>query len=115
MHLRQMHPGEVEETDVALDTLECPEIGSNSAPDLIGAPSGGLLTTDNRVELANEINDSANRLKITNPNNSSSDVQNVLIAAYCHVVARKPGLLLPKNGAACASSTVSWNGRLRQS
>jgi hypothetical protein len=75
------------------ETLECPEIGSGSVPDLIGdATGGGLFTTDNRVDLANEINESINRLQTANPNISWSEVQNVLIAAYCRVVARKPGL-----------------------
>src|SRR5262249_42088265 len=64
-----------------------------SVPDLIGDVSAdGLFTTENRVDLANEINELINRLQIASPNISWSDVQNVLIAAYCRVVARKPGL-----------------------
>lgn len=75
------------------DTLECPEIGSASVPDLLGDDSGGgLFATESRVDLANEINESINRLQIASPNISSTDVQNVLIAAYCRVVAHKPGL-----------------------
>jgi len=75
------------------DTLECPEIGSGSVPDLIGdASGGGLFTTESRVELANEINEAIDRLQIASPNISWTDVQNVLVAAYCRVVARKPGL-----------------------
>jgi hypothetical protein len=75
------------------DTLECPEIGSGSVPDLIGdASGGGLFATDNRVDLANEINEAINRLQIANPNISWTDVQNVLIAAYCRAVARKSEL-----------------------
>jgi hypothetical protein len=75
------------------DTLDCPEIGSGAVPDLIGdASGGGLFATDNRVELANEINEAINRLQIASPNISWTDVQNVLVAAYCRVVARKPGL-----------------------
>ena len=75
------------------DTLECPEIGSGSVPDLIGdAAGGGLFTTESRVDLANEINEAINRLQIASPNISLSDVQNVLIAAYCREVARKPAL-----------------------
>src|SRR5690348_17723473 len=75
------------------DTLECPEIGAASVPDLIGdASGGGLFVTENRVDLANEINESINRLQIASPNIPSTDVQNVLIAAYCRVVAHKPGL-----------------------
>jgi hypothetical protein len=74
------------------ETLECPEIGSGSIPDLVGAAGGGLFITENRVDLANEINEAINTLQIASPNISWSEVQNVLIAAYCHVVARKPGL-----------------------
>jgi hypothetical protein len=75
------------------DTLECPEIDSRSVPDLINdASGGGLFTTDDRVDLANEINEAINRLRIASPNISWSNTQNVLIAAYCRVVARKPGL-----------------------
>jgi len=86
------------------DTLDCPEIGSSSVPDLIGdTTGGGLFTTDNRVDLANEINESVNRLQIANPNISWSDAQDVLIAAYCRVVARKPGL----------TAAEKW-GRMRQ-
>jgi hypothetical protein len=74
------------------ENLECPEIGSGSIPDLIGAAGGGLFTTENRVDLANEINEAINTLQIASPNISWSEVQNVLIAAYCHVVARRPRL-----------------------
>jgi hypothetical protein len=74
------------------ETLECPEIGSGSIPDLFGAAGDGLFTTENRVDLANEINEAINTLQIANPNISWSEVQNVLIATYCHVIARKPGL-----------------------
>ena len=71
------------------ETLERPEIGSSSVPDLIGDVSGGrLFSTENRVDLANAIN----RLQIANSNISWSVAQNVLIAAYCRVVARKSGL-----------------------
>jgi len=86
------------------DTLECPEVGSGSVPDLINdASGGGLFTTENRVDLANEINESINRLQIASPNISRSDVQNVLIAAYCRVVARTGGL----------TAAEKW-GRMRQ-
>jgi len=80
-------------TTYAADNLECPEIGPGRVPDLIGDATGrGLVTTENRVELANEINYSINRLQTSHPNISSTDMQNVLIAAYCRVVAHAPGL-----------------------
>jgi hypothetical protein len=77
----------------AADTLECPEIGPGRVPSLIGdATGGGLVTTDSRAELANEINGAVNQLQIGSPNIAWSDVQDVLIAAYCRVVGRAPGL-----------------------
>src|SRR5262245_34697014 len=77
----------------AAENLECPEIGPGRVPDLIGdATGGGLFATENRIDLTNEINDAINRLQISDPNISWSDVQNVLIAAYCRVVSRKEGL-----------------------
>jgi hypothetical protein len=75
----------------AAENLECPEIGPGRVPDLIGDATGsGLVTTENRVELVNEINYLINKLQISDPNIPSTDIQNVLIAAYCRVVARAP-------------------------
>jgi hypothetical protein len=75
------------------ENLECPEIGSASVPDLIGdASGGGLFVTEKRVDLANEINEAINKLQIAQPNISWSDTQNVLVAAYCHALARQSGL-----------------------
>ena len=77
----------------AAENLECPEIGPGRVPDLIGDATGsGLVTTGNRVELVNEINYLINKLQLSDPNISSTDIQNVLIAAYCRVVSRAPGL-----------------------
>jgi hypothetical protein len=86
------------------DNLECPEIGPGSVPNLIGEASGdGLFVTENCVDLANEINEAINRLQVANPNISWPDVQNVLVAAYCRVLARKGGL----------AAAEKW-GRMRQ-
>ena len=75
----------------AAENLECPEIGPGRVPDLIGDATGsGLVTTGNRVELVNEINYFINKLQLSDPNISSTDIQNVLIAAYCRVVSRAP-------------------------
>jgi len=88
----------------AAENLECPEVGPGSVPNLIGdASGGGLFTTESRVDLVNEIKELINQLQISNPNISRSDMQNVLIAAYCRVVARKPGL----------GATEKWS-RMRQ-
>ena len=75
----------------AAENLECPEIGPGRVPDFIGDATGsGLITTGNRVELVNEINYLINKLQLSDPNISSTDIQNVLIAAYCRVVSRTP-------------------------
>jgi hypothetical protein len=75
----------------AAENLECPEIGPGRVPDLIGDATGsGLVATGNRVELVNEINYLINKLQLSDPNISSTDIQNVLIAAYCRVVSRAP-------------------------
>jgi hypothetical protein len=75
------------------ENLECPEIGVASVPDLIGdASGGGLFVSENHADLANEINEAINRLQIANPAISWTDAQNVLVAAYCRVVARTGGL-----------------------
>src|SRR5215472_16632970 len=60
----------------AAENLECPEIGSGRVPDLIGdATGGGLFATEDRIDLTNEINEAINRLQISDPNISWSDVQ----------------------------------------
>jgi|SRR6478736_9552576 hypothetical protein len=75
------------------ENLECPEIGATSVPDLIGDTSGGgLFVSENRIDLANEINEAINKLQIAKPDISWSETQNALVAAYCRVVARKGGL-----------------------
>ena len=52
----------------AAENLACPEIGPGRVPDLIGdATGGGLFATENRIKLANEINDATNRLQISDP------------------------------------------------
>jgi hypothetical protein len=92
------------QTSYGAENLECPEIGATSVPDLMGdASGGGLFVTENRVDLANEINEAINRLQLANPNISWAEVQNVLVAAYCRVVARKGAL----------SAAEKW-GRMRQ-
>jgi len=86
------------------ENLECPEIGPGRVPDLIGDATGaGLFATDNFIDLANEINEAISRLEISAPDISRANVQNVLIAAYCRVVAREPGL----------AAAEKW-GRMRQ-
>jgi hypothetical protein len=75
------------------DGLECPQIGPNAVPDLIGDASGsGLPATDKNFDLVNDVNDAIARLQVAHPNISAGEMQDVLIAAYCRVVAGKSGL-----------------------
>ena len=72
----------------AAGNLECPELGPGAVPNLLAdAPQIKLLVTGNSVDLANEIGELINRLQIQNPNISYAELTNVLIAAYCPVVA----------------------------
>jgi hypothetical protein len=77
----------------ATENLECPEIGSSAVPNIIGDATGaGLVTTGNSIDIANEINELINRLQTSGPNISSSEMQDILIAAYCRVVVNTSGL-----------------------
>ena len=94
----------------AAENLECPEIGPGRVPNLIGDATGsGLVTTGNRVELVNEVNYLINKLQLSDPNISSTDIQNVLIAAYCRVVSRAP--LAAAEKWSRGSSIVLWNSK----
>ena len=73
--------------------LQCPEPGPGAVPNLLAdAKRARLVTTGNSTDLANEIYDLINRLQIERPNISYTDLTNVLIAAYCPVVANAPQL-----------------------
>jgi hypothetical protein len=72
--------------------LDCPELGPNAVPNLLTDVQVKLVTTDNSVDLTNEINDLINRLQILMPNISYAELTNVIIAAYCPVVANTASL-----------------------
>ena len=73
--------------------LQCPELGPGAVPSLLAdAKQARLVTTGNSTDLANEIYDLINRLQIERPNISYTDLTNVLIAAYCPLVANAPQL-----------------------
>ena len=77
----------------AAENLECPDIGSSAVPNIIGDATGaGLVTTGNSIDIPNEINELINRLQTSSPNISSSEMQDILIAAYCRVVVNASGL-----------------------
>ena len=69
--------------------LDCPETGAGAVPDLLaGSQQIERMTTGNEVDLANEIKGLINRVQTETPGISSDEIVNVLIAAYCPVVAR---------------------------
>jgi hypothetical protein len=67
--------------------LDCPEIGPSAVPNLLTDLQVKLVTSGNSADLANEINDLINKLQIEKPNISYAELTNVIIAAYCPVVA----------------------------
>jgi len=73
--------------------LDCPKVGAGAVPDLLAdSAQVKLVTSGNSVDVANEIYDLINRLQIEKPDLSYAELTNVLIAAYCPVVANMPGL-----------------------
>jgi hypothetical protein len=68
--------------------LECPETGTSAVPDLLaGSQQIDRMTTGNDVDLANEIRGLIARVQTEKPGISNDETINVLIAAYCPVVA----------------------------
>ena len=67
--------------------LDCPEVGPGSVPNLLTEMQVKLIPSAERVDLANEINDLINKLQILKPNISYAELTNVIIAAFCPVIA----------------------------
>ena len=73
--------------------LECPEVGPGEVPNLLAhVKQPQFVAGASSADLANEIYDAINRLQIERPNISYTDLTNVLIAAYCPLVANAPQL-----------------------
>ena len=71
--------------------LDCPEIGPSPVPILFTDLQAKLMAPGNSVDLTNEVNDVINKLQIEKPNLSYAELTNVMIAAYCPVVANATG------------------------
>ena len=67
--------------------LDCPETGPGAVPNLLTGLQLKLVMSGNSVDLANEINYVINKLQIEKPNISYAELTNVMIAAYCPVIA----------------------------
>lgn len=72
--------------------LDCPEIGPGSVPNLLTDLQVKLVSSGSSVDLANEINDVINKRQIEKPNISYAELTNVIMAAYCPVVANTASL-----------------------
>jgi hypothetical protein len=69
--------------------LECPDVGRGAIPALTGDAQIRRMTTGNNTDLATEIGGLIGRLRAENPTVSDTEITNILIAAYCPVVAQK--------------------------
>jgi len=73
--------------------LTCPVVGSTAVPGLLADPSeASLMLNGTTIDLANEINGLIYRVQSEKPNISYDELTDVLIAAYCPVVAKANGL-----------------------
>lgn len=72
--------------------LDCPETGLGAIPNLLTDMQSKLVTSGNSADLANEVNDLINKLQIEKPNISYAELTNVMVAAYCPVVANLANL-----------------------
>jgi hypothetical protein len=84
-------------------SLECPETEAGTHPNLISDLQVRLMASANSVDLANEINDIVNKLQTLKPNISYTELTNVIIGAFCPVVADMKNL----------TSSERWD-RMRQ-
>src|SRR5215510_12419561 len=67
--------------------IDCPELGPGSVSNLLNDLQVKLIATGDSADLANEINDLVNKLQILKPNISYAELTNIIIAAFCPVVA----------------------------
>src|SRR5262245_5843980 len=73
--------------------LECPETGPGEVPNLLAhVKQPQFMANATSADLANEVYDAINRLQVERPNISYTDLTNVLLAAYCPLVANAPQL-----------------------
>ena len=73
--------------------LDCPEFGPpRTVPNLLTDVQTKLVASGNGIDLANEIYDLINKLQIEKSNISYADLADILIAAYCPVIANLANL-----------------------
>jgi hypothetical protein len=72
--------------------LDCPETGPGAVPNLLSELPLKVVASGNSADLANEISVLINKLQIDKPSISYGELTNVLLAAYCPVVANTKDL-----------------------
>src|SRR4051812_15907319 len=73
--------------------LDCPDIGPGMVPAFLADSKQTLfMASATGADLANEIYDAVNRVQVERPNISYGELTDVLIAAYCPLVAKAPQL-----------------------
>jgi hypothetical protein len=72
--------------------LDCPETGAGAVPNLLTDLQVKLMASGSGVDVANEIDDLINKLQLEKPNISYTDLTDILIAAYCPVVANQANI-----------------------
>jgi hypothetical protein len=72
--------------------LECPRAQEGGVSAALTAADAEILKSEDRGDLAVEINEIVNRLQLQWPALSYAEIVNALIAAYCPVVAGQPDL-----------------------
>ena len=70
--------------------LDCPDIGSVS--NLLTDGQAKLMASGTSIDIANEIDDLINKLQREKPGISYADLTDILIAAYCPLVADQTSL-----------------------
>jgi len=83
--------------------LDCPATGPGAATNVLTDLQVKLVSSGNSIDVGNEIGDAINKLQIEKPNISYDELTDVMIAAYCPVVASMTAL----------TATEKWQ-RLRQ-
>jgi hypothetical protein len=84
--------------------LDCPEPGAVNVPNILEESLRAKpMAAGTTIDLANEINELITVLQIQNPGISYADLTNVMIAAYCPIVANMSDLTISEK----------WN-RMRQ-
>jgi hypothetical protein len=73
--------------------LDCPEPGAVNVPNILQESLRDRpMAAGNTIDLANEINELITMLQIQNPSISYADLTNVMIAAFCPIVANMADL-----------------------